>query len=176
MTPRSPIVAKRSAAAIQATTMVEASPSRKVRKLLMPRAFVLLLAERSIEPNKVAIGRQYWYGFLLVPSGRCSSRKIAGCLEASNLQLRGSDRAGYRSPSRRAKRRNFRSSRSALRPEALTPAGSFWTRSNQRCAPSVARARQFSSRSTHQLSSKARVRYQCSSALPSGQPSRCHSA
>jgi hypothetical protein len=28
----------------------------------------------------------------------------------------------------------------------------------------------------HQLSSKARVRNQCSSALPSGQPSRSHSA
>ena len=34
----------------------------------------------------------------------------------------------------------------------------------------------FSSRSTHQLSSKARVRNQCSSALPSGQPSRSDSA
>ena len=33
-----------------------------------------------------------------------------------------------------------------------------------------------SSRSTDQLSSKARVRNQCSSALPSGQPSRSHSA
>src|SRR5208337_3837509 len=33
-----------------------------------------------------------------------------------------------------------------------------------------------SSCSTHQLSSKARVRYQYSSALPSGQPSRSHSA
>ena len=43
----------------------------------MPRAFVLLLAETSIESNKIAIAREFCYEFLLVPPGRRSSRKIS---------------------------------------------------------------------------------------------------
>ena len=82
------------------------------------------------------------------------------------------------SPVRRVPTRTFSAQACVSGPRSYGPDPQTRSRTRPRtsCAPSVARALQFSSRSTHQLSSKARVRYQCSSALPSGQPSRSHSA
>src|ERR1700722_12200173 len=55
--------------------------------------------------------------------GRCSSRKVAECLEASNIRLGRSDRAGYPSSPPSAVAPVFLSSRSGPRPAASTPAG-----------------------------------------------------
>jgi hypothetical protein len=106
--------------------MIEASRSGKIRKVLMP-GFGIRVGTNTVFFKWFAIDLEFCYEFLPVPLERRSSRKLRECLEVIRIMLRRIDRIGVRGRSPPVGAPIFRSSQSALRLAALTPAGSFWT-------------------------------------------------